>query len=180
MPVEFSVAAYRFGHSMVRNEYQTNQSFRGRDNFAPLFDDAGTPDDLRGFRPIDRRNVIQWDWFLSMRSSVNPFPQMARKIDTRLANALAFLPERPGPVPMNLLAYRNLKKGLTFELPAARAVAKQLCTRLLEPGDDDPDAAIWDSLWFYILREAESMEGDNAGKLGELGSTIVCAISPAF
>jgi hypothetical protein len=53
MPVEFSVAAYRFGHSMVRNEYQTNQSFRGVGNFAPLFDDAGTPDDLRGFRPID-------------------------------------------------------------------------------------------------------------------------------
>ena len=51
MPVEFSVAAYRFGHTMVRNAYQTNFPHRGFGVFAPIFDNtAGTTgDDLRGF-----------------------------------------------------------------------------------------------------------------------------------
>ena len=54
MPVEFSGAAYRFGHSMVRNSYQTNDPHRGFRNFAPIFDNTGgvDPDDLRGFRPM--------------------------------------------------------------------------------------------------------------------------------
>lgn len=37
MPIEFSVAAYRVGHSMVRNGYQTNEPHRGVGSFAPLF-----------------------------------------------------------------------------------------------------------------------------------------------
>lgn len=47
MPVEFSVAAYRFGHSLVRNAYQTNEPHRGFNNFAPIFDNSGPgdPDD---------------------------------------------------------------------------------------------------------------------------------------
>ena len=84
MPIEFSVAAYRFGHSMVRNSYQTNFDERGIDKFAPIFDNTGAsdPDDLRGFRPMKPDNMIQWDWFLPMTTSRAPFPQMARKIDT--------------------------------------------------------------------------------------------------
>ena len=68
MPVEFSVAAYRFGHSMVRNSYQTNNPIRGFQNFAPIFDNTGAsgdPDDLRGFRPMKPANCIQWDWFFA-------------------------------------------------------------------------------------------------------------------
>ena len=86
MPVEFSVAAYRFGHSMVRNSYQTNHPHRGFNNFAPIFDNSGAsnPDDLRGFRRLLVENTVQWDWFLPMTSSAGPFPQMARKIDTKL------------------------------------------------------------------------------------------------
>ena len=75
MPVEFSIAAYRFGHSMVRNSYQTNQPHRGFGNFAPIFNNTGLPDpdDLRGFRPMKAKNSIQWDWFLEMTSSRSSF-----------------------------------------------------------------------------------------------------------
>ncbi len=171
MPVEFSVAAYRFGHSLVRNSYQTNNPHRGFGNFAPIFDNTGAtnPDDLRGFRPLLKENYVQWDWFLDMDSQ-GPFPQRARKIDTKLANALAFLHEGGGA--MNVLAFRNLRRGLSFDLPSGTDVARKWCLTPLQLCQNEIDA-----LWFYILREAEGLEGDKAGQhLGTLGSVIVCSV----
>jgi hypothetical protein len=130
MPVEFSVAAYRFGHSLVRNSYQTNHPVRGFGNFAPIFDvSAGSePDDLRGFRPMQPRNFIQWDWFLDMTSSGGPFPQQARKINTKLSNALVNLAEDPSDPTsnQNVLAFRNLMRGSSFGLPSGTCVAKKV------------------------------------------------------
>ena len=173
MPVEFSVAAYRFGHSMVRNSYQTNNSHRGVGQFVPIFDNSGTenPDDLRGFRPITQENIIQWDWFLDMNSSQNEFPQKARKIDTKLANSLAFLHEAATGNPLNNLPFRNLKRGWSFGLPSGTSMAKKLCLEPVKLDDGELD-----SLWYYILREAETLPGEIRGqKLGHLGSLIVCA-----
>lgn len=170
MPVEFSVAAYRFGHSMVRNSYQTNAPHRGFGNFAPIFDNAAT-DDLRGFKPMTKENVIQWDWFLEMTTSRGPFPQRARKIDTKLSNALAALAEDPNSnSPMNVLAFRNLLRSWRFELPSGSDVAKKFCVKPTCVEDDR------DSLWYYILNEAEKLSGENSGqRLGSVGSIIVCA-----
>ena len=173
MPVEFSGAAYRFGHSMVRNGYQTNQPHRGFGNFAPIFDNSGgaAPDDLRGFRPMKPENFIQWDWFLDMTTSTNPFPQMARKIDTKLANSLAFLHEGPAGSPMNVLAFRNLKRGWSLQLPSGIDMAKKFCLPPVSLAAGEPE-----SLWFCILKEAESLPGANGGQmLGKLGSLIVAA-----
>ncbi len=172
MPVEFSVAAYRFGHSMVRNSYQTNHPHRGFGNFAPIFDNTsgGNPDDLRGFRFMKKENYIQWDWFLEMTTSAGPFPQRARKIDTKLANALAALHEEAPGSPMNVLAFRNLKRGWTFGLPSGTDVARKYCLKPIKIAQNH------DSLWFYILKEAETLPGTNAGQmLGRIGSVIVCA-----
>jgi hypothetical protein len=174
MPVEFSAAAYRFGHSMVRNEYRMNESIRTSNKFVPLFDGnpAESADDLRGFQPMRDNNVIQWDWFLNMTTSraEDGFPQMARKIDSKLANALAFLPQASRP--MNLLAYRNLKRGVALGLPAGTTMAQKYGLNPLKLQRGEPDA-----LWFYILREAaDDSNGESAGnKLGPLGSLIVCA-----
>lgn len=184
MPVEFSVAAYRFGHSMVRNEYQTNGPERGfadddgDRNFVPIFDNSGPADsdDLRGFRPMTPENSIQWDWFLPMSSSGGPFPQMARKIDTKLSNALFFLHEGGVGDEMNVLAFRNLQRGMSFDLPSGTAVARKWCLEHLtlnagwEPADipAEPDA-----LWYYILKEAQENGGNT---LGRVGSVIVAAV----
>lgn len=182
IPIEFSVAAYRFGHSMVRSEYQTNADVRGFNkpeinerNFVPIFhvggpadpdDPAGKPDDLRGFRPMLTKNVIQWDWFLDMNSSRDPFPQMARKIDPKLSNAMANLHEAAPGSPMNVLAFRNLKRGVSFQLPSGSDVARKFG---LTPISINPEK---DALWFYILSEAAAGGGN---QLGRLGSIIVCA-----
>ncbi|MEM9037779.1 MAG: peroxidase family protein [Actinomycetota bacterium] len=173
MPVEFSGAAYRFGHSMARNAYQTNDPHRGFQSFAPLFDNSGPadPDDLRGFRPMLAKNVPQWDWFLPMQSSGGPFPQMARRIDTKLSNALSFLHEGPANSPQNVLAFLNLRRGWALELPAGTSVAKHLG---YDPVPIEADEI--DSLWFYVLKEAASLPGVNRGAmLGRVGSTIVAA-----
>ncbi len=65
MPVEFAVAAYRFGHSQVRRAYIITQ-------FVPpalpvklqVFN--GTPNDLHGGRPIAPDHVIFWPDFLAV------------------------------------------------------------------------------------------------------------------
>jgi len=172
MPVEFSVAAYRFGHTMVRNAYQTNQPHRGFGNFAPIFDVSAGPtaDDLRGFRPLVKENYVQWDWFLDMKTSTGPFPQRARKLDTKLANSLAFMQMEPAGSPMNVLAFRNLLRGVRFELPAGSAAARKFGIAPISiPAERD-------ALWFYVLKEAESLPGEHQGQsLGRLGSLIVCA-----
>jgi hypothetical protein len=174
MPVEFSGAAYRFGHTLVRNGYQTNDPHRGFGSFAAIFDNGGgsDPDDLRGFRPLKPENVLQWDWFLPMTSSSGPFPQMGRKIDTKLSNALGHLFEGPAGERDNVLAFRNLKRGVMLGLPSGVDVAKKFCVEPVELEPDEPE-----SLWYCILKEAEQLPGADAGQsLGALGSSIVCAV----
>ncbi|TNE63296.1 MAG: hypothetical protein EP335_09755 [Alphaproteobacteria bacterium] len=172
MPVEFSVAAYRFGHSMVRNSYLTNENAdlgAGADKYFPIFDNSGNPEnDLAGFRFLKKQHVLQWNLHLEMKDGGRP--QYARKVDTKLANALAFLredPDNPGSV-LNILAARNLLRGVRMKLPSGPAVARKLGLDVTNLGKGEPEA-----LWFYILKEAE-VECD--GKhLARLGSSIVCA-----
>ena len=178
MPVEFSAAAYRFGHSIVRNSYQTNVSVSsgaGFGVFIPIFDvNANQDDDLSGFRPLTPKRVVQWDWFLQMESSAEGiFPQFARKIDTKLSNALAHLredPANPGALD-NILAARNLVRGVRMKLPSGEDVARKFGVNVIALADDEPK-----TLWYYILKEAELLPGRNKGEmLGRLGSLIVCA-----
>ncbi len=172
MPVEFAGAAYRFGHTMVRNSYQTNAPERGFGEFAPIFDNnpgLDDPDDLRGFRPLKAKNAIQWDWFLDMKSSRAPFfPQFARKIDTKLSNALFALHEGPAGDKLNILAYRNLKRGWALGLPSGTAMAEKFNIKLAPLHAKDIDA-----LWYYVLREAEASPSPG---MGRLGSTIIAAV----
>src|SRR5207245_10505589 len=60
IPVEFSVAAYRFGHSMVRPVYRLN-STTGE---LPIF--SATPPSLVGFQPFPTNLGIDWGKFFSM------------------------------------------------------------------------------------------------------------------
>lgn len=126
IPVEFSVGAYRFGHSQVRPSYRANfgaapgQEFFGlvfNDNLAPSQDHA----DLRGGERAARR-FIDWQTFFdfgdgNVRSN--------KKIDTHISSVLFDLPNTPGTEPQSL-AQRNLLRHLTFELPSGQSVAKAM------------------------------------------------------
>jgi len=145
MPVEFSVAAFRFGHSMIRPLYRLNTTIERRPIFLPKryrpaqADDAA---DLRGFRPIPADWAIDWQFFIRLEDPQEPrvipplydgirrVPQHAYKIDTSLVSPLHDLPPQIASGP-SILALRNLERGQTFSLPTGQQVATALRERVI-------------------------------------------------
>jgi hypothetical protein len=180
MPVEFSVAAYRFGHSLIRPGYQVNLNDDVGLGFGvelPIFHPDGPDDedgnirhDLRGFRAFPHRHTVQWDWFFDINSG-GPFPQPARRIDTKLSSAVFALDEGPEPKP-NMLAFLNLLRSMRLELPKGSDVAQRM--GLTPHAINDPHE---DILWPYILKESQLLPANNSGRmLGQVGGTIVAEV----
>jgi len=92
MPVEFSVGAYRFGHSMIRPIYRFNSAF-GR---VPIFSEdqsPGSTSNLNGFRPLPRDCGFEWEFYFELGGNPPNMPmQKAYRIDQQLVNPLGHLP----------------------------------------------------------------------------------------
>src|SRR3954451_20778168 len=96
MPIEFSVAAYRFGHSIIRPSYLINDVIPVPvvDNASriPLFSQDGGPlQNLNGFRVLPKFWGIQWKYFLPHIDDVTGdndefLPQPSYKLDAELSN----------------------------------------------------------------------------------------------
>lgn len=172
MPVEFSVAAYRFGHSQIRQRYDLNSIVTGVPIFLPPEQNPGILSDLRGFRKLPGAWTLDWRRFLELNNAITP--QATRRIDTRLSRALSSIPAGPDPTKGSSLAGLNLLRGFRLGLPSGQAVAKAMGESALENAALGLSADVAGSeapLWYYILKEAELNAGGR--HLGKVGGRIV-------
>jgi hypothetical protein len=193
MPIEFSVAAYRMGHSMIRNAYQWNRVFSsdGLAGFVPglnlFFEFSKVSGDFLGDSAVPSDWIADWrrmfDFSEQPTGVRHPQLNFTRQIDTKLANGLQNLPEFATVLEPHLkfLAVRNLLRGRLVGLPTGQDVAAKLGVMALTPAEvaSGPHSAMimaqgFDQktpLWFYILKEAEVKHGGMM--LGDVGSRLV-------
>jgi hypothetical protein len=188
MPVEFSVAAYRFGHSMIRPIYRFN-SVIGR---VPIFGEdlsPGNTSNLNGFRPLPRDWGFEWQFFFELGGNPPTMPmQKAYRIDQQLVNPLGHLPPAVAVNP-GVLAQRNLLRGLRLGLPSGQTIARAMHVHPIPDADlrvgpqDEEQRPLTDfgsdfkhnaPLWYYVLREAELFHEGN--QLGPVGGRIVAEV----
>lgn len=192
MPIEFSVAAYRSGHSMIRNAYQWNRVFSS-DGVAALvpqlnlfFEFSKVSGDLGGEPTLPSDWIADWRRMYDFGEHGDvrhPQLNFTRQLDTKLADGLQLLPEFENAEEEHLkfLAARNLLRGRLVGLPTGQAVAAKLGFPSLSPAEvaSGPLSAIllaqgFDKktpLWFYILKEAEVKQGGL--RLGDVGSRLL-------
>ncbi|GIE83140.1 myeloperoxidase [Actinoplanes philippinensis] len=177
MPIEYSVAAYRFGHSMVRAAYLLNQREQ-RPSVAAIFGQPGA--DLRGNRPLPARLEIDWWHFFDVPGKPSAARNAARRIDGKLSLPLFNLPTTVVDDGTPSLAERNLIRGSRLGLPAGQDVAARMGitpltnTQLGLPEPADPGWTGKAPLWFYILKEAELTHAGE--RLGPVGGRIVTEV----
>jgi hypothetical protein len=177
MPVEFSVGAFRFGHSMVRDDYKLNDHHPNVPTFVPRVESGPT---LEGFRRVPRELEIDWKHFFPIDPATRP--QMSMRIDASLVEQLAHLPPDGASLP-----FLNLRRGNDLGLPRGDAVAEKLeveplteaeLLAALPPNADNRarEYVLHESpLWFYVLSEARA-RGDGGLKLGPVGGRIVAEV----
>ncbi|MGI9424242.1 MAG: peroxidase family protein [Hyphomicrobiaceae bacterium] len=187
IPVEFAVAAFRYGHSQVRERYQLRRGVRVSLLDSVRRSGGGSP----AFQPVRPRHLVDWRYFFPIsRERLRGF-NLARRIDPEIAPFLHDL-GRSRVVGRNdviSLPARNLMRGKTFRLPSGQAIATRILPVLFDRGliaersaygsrDVQRRTAGWSAyvmrpdkrtssivrhgetpLWYYILQEAAVFGG---------------------
>ena len=155
MPLEYSVAAFRFGHSMVRGGYDHNRNFGKPGNVLPfasfdqlfLFTGNGfqrdPADPTKSIRkPFLGQPTLPFNWIIEFDRFTNKADpdegHFARKIDTRLVPPITQMVNegtasgiqddagKPIRELLRHLGQRNLVRGYLLSIPTGQAVAAEL------------------------------------------------------
>jgi hypothetical protein len=142
MPVEFSVAAFRLGHSMVRAKYNWNVAFdNGGGTLSFLFDFSGTSGFLGNGSRLPSNWIADWRRMYAFEQNALKVPaaksNLAKRIDTRLVDPLGTLPpgsfgakQAPADPLVANLAFRNLERAGMLRL----ATGQDMVTKLQNKG----------------------------------------------
>jgi len=184
IPIEFATAAYRFGHSMIVENFRVQP---GQPEFGLFGKEYG-----RGFTALaSEQAIVNWDALLN---SGNGEFERAGELDARLANSLLDLPFMSRDVPAfeRSLATRNLLRAQSFLIPSGEQVAylmmesgvSEITPEMVQNvsnaaqrlGDLDKGTP----LWLYLLQEGKTVgRMDREGKfrrgegLGPVGARFV-------
>jgi hypothetical protein len=171
IPVEFADAAYRYGHSQIRQSYRINATSD------PLL----IFPDLTGFRPVPPERVIDFTLFFDIPGQRTA--QRALRIDARLPRVLIELPEditgRLDDRRFGSLAARDMQRGVSTGLPSGEAVARAFGLEPLSP--EEIGLSDWPGetpLWYYVAREAAVLGGGD--RLGPVGGRLVAGVLVAL
>ena len=167
MPLEFSVAAFRLGHSMVRRDYNWNAIFPGHFgslDYMFLFSALGG--DLGGEKRLLSSWIADWRRMYDFPAGGRPGltapdsgVNRASRIDTLLTNPLASLPPSTfdgtdaAPEMRRNLAFRNLARANMVRL----ASGQQMVTKLKSKGVN-----------VTALTRAQILNGKGGAKLDHL------------
>ncbi len=106
IPVEFSHAVFRFGHSMVRRQYQLQPGDKAV-GLADLFITDHAAD-------IQKEKVVDWSLFFGRSIKENEDMQFASKIDLRIASPMG---KMPGNGFTRHIVGLNLKANIDGKVP---------------------------------------------------------------
>jgi Animal haem peroxidase len=169
LPVEFADAAFRYGHSQIRERYRLNDQ---SDDFA-IFPD------LVGFRPVPAERVVDWAYLFDLPD--RPAAQRSKRIDGRLASGLIQLPRAvTGDVEVHAyhsLAGRDLQRSYALGLPSGEEVSRAMGIEPLTPEETGMSELGWTAetpIWLYFLKEAEAKA--DGQRLGPAGGRIVAEV----
>jgi hypothetical protein len=142
MPIEFSVAGFRLGHSMVRTDYDWNRRFAGdAGSLSYMFEFSALGGTLGGNAKLASNWIADWRRMYDFPDGGHPElagpngVNQANRIDTLLADPLKFLPasvfgERERDVdfddPARNLAFRNLIRSSMLRLASGQQMVERL------------------------------------------------------
>lgn len=156
LPLEFSGAAFRAGHSQTREINRINEKVNKN-----LFE--------LGFFGL-MEEYVDWRYIFNFKDGRC---ELARLIDTKISPSFHDIPFIKSDHPLDRsLPFLNLKRGVIYGLPSGEDVARRMGYEPIDIAETKDLDLAGTPLWFYILREAEVL-GHGGEHLGPVGSTIL-------